>query len=137
EATLRVDTFYDVAKARRVEAVIKEMLAEKGRPFATVKIDAKPIGAAGQQVSFVIDDGPKAKVKKIDFTGNRAFSDGALKKTMKKIKPAGFWNVSWLGGKSTYTEDKWSSHEGEICRVQDFYLEHGYVGATVCERKIA
>src|SRR5207244_8308072 len=63
EATLRVDTFYDVAKARRVEAVIKEMLAEKGRPFATVKIDAKPIGAAGQQASFVIDDAPKAKVK--------------------------------------------------------------------------
>src|SRR5207244_11981626 len=76
EATLRVDPLYAVAKARRVEAVIKEMLAEKGRPFATVKIDAKPIGAAGQQVSFVIDDGPKAKVKKIDLPGNRAFSDG-------------------------------------------------------------
>jgi outer membrane protein insertion porin family len=136
ETTLRVDTFYDIAKARRVEAVIKEMLAEKGRPFATVKIDAKPIGAAGQQVSFVIDDGPKAKVKKIEFTGNRAFSDGTLKKTMKKIKPAGFWNFSWLGGKNTYTEDKWSGHEGDLSRLQDFYLNHGYVTATVGEPKI-
>jgi len=136
EATLRVDTFYDVAKARRVEAVIKEMLAEKGRPFATVKIDAKPIGAAGQQVSFVIDDGPKAKVKKIEFNGNRAFSDGTLKKTMKKIKEAGFWNFGWLGGKNTYTEDKWSGHEGDLSRLQDFYLNHGYVTAVVGEPKI-
>jgi len=136
EATLRVDTFYDVAKARRVEAVIKEMLAEKGRPFATVKIDAKPIGAAGQQVSFVIDDGPKAKVKKIEFNGNRAFSDGTLKKTMKKIKEAGFWNFGWLGGKNTYTEDKWSGHEGDLSRLQDFYLNHGYVTAIVSEPKI-
>ena len=46
ERALRIDTFYDPAKARRVEAIIKEMLAEKGRPFATVKHDAKPIGGA-------------------------------------------------------------------------------------------
>jgi outer membrane protein insertion porin family len=136
EATLRVDTFYDIAKARRVETVIKEMLAEKGRPFGTVKIDAKPIGAAGQQVSFIIDDGPKAKVKEVDFVGNQAFSDKTLRGHMKKIKAAGFWNLSWLGGKSTYTEDKWSGHEGDLSRLQDFYLNHGYVTATVGEPKI-
>jgi outer membrane protein insertion porin family len=136
EATLRVDSFYDIAKARRVESVIKEMLAEKGRPFGTVKIDAKPIGAAGQQVSFIIDDGPKAKVREVEFTGNQAFSDGKLRSTMKKIKPAGFWNLSWLGGKSTFTDDKWSGHEGDLSRLQDFYLNHGYVTATVGEPKI-
>ena len=27
------------------------------------------------QVSFVIDDGPKAKVKEINFDGNEVFSD--------------------------------------------------------------
>ena len=137
EVTLRVDTFYDIAKARRVEAVIKEMLAEKGRPFATVKIDAKAIGAAGLQVSFIIEDGPKAKVKEIEFAGNQAFSDGTLKRQMKKIKEAGFWNLSWLGGKNTYTDDKWSGHEGDLSRLQDFYLNHGYVTATVGEPKIS
>ncbi|PYQ18012.1 MAG: outer membrane protein assembly factor BamA [Acidobacteria bacterium] len=140
EATLRVDTFFDMAKARRVEAIIKDMLAEKGRPFATVKIDAKPIGAAGQQVSFMIDDGPKAKVRKIEFTGNKAFSGGALKRHMKNIKQAGFWNLSWLSGKSTYTEDKWSGHQGEPgdqARLQDFYLNHGYVTATIGQPKIS
>ena len=68
---LRIDTFYDPAKARKVEAIIKEMLAAKGRPFATVKHEAKTVGGAGQQVSFVIDDGPKAQVKQIEFDGQR------------------------------------------------------------------
>ena len=35
DAQVKIDTFYDPAKARKVEAIIKEMLAQKGRPFAT------------------------------------------------------------------------------------------------------
>ena len=50
----------------------------------------------------------RAKIKEIVFEGNTVFSSGALKHQMKKLKEAGFWNLSWLGGKTTYTEDKWS-----------------------------
>jgi outer membrane protein insertion porin family len=137
DAQLRIDTFYDVAKARHVEAVIKEALSEKGRPFATVRHDARNIGNSGTQVSFVIDDGPKARVRSISFAGNQVFSDGALRKRMKKIKPAGFFNLSWLGGKSTYSEEKWADPaEGDKAKLQDFYLDHGYVTATVGEPKV-
>jgi outer membrane protein insertion porin family len=137
EAAIRLDSFYDPAKARRVEAIIREMLTEKGRPFATVKHDAKAVGGAGQQVSFIIDDGPKAKVKEIEFAGNTVFSDGKLRGAVKSIKPAGFWNLSWLGGKSTYTEAKWTEPEkGDRARLQEFYLNRGYVTATVGEPKL-
>jgi len=137
EAGLKIDTFFDPAKARRVEAVIKEMLAEKGHPFATVKTDAKTVGGAGQQVSFVIDEGPKAKVKSVDFTGNKVFSDGKLRKQMKKIKPSGFFNLSWLSGKTTYTKEKWEDpQEGDRAKVENFYLNHGYVTAQIGEPKI-
>ena len=40
-------------------------------PSRTVKHEAKNIGGAGQQLSFVIDDGPKAKVNEIVFDGNK------------------------------------------------------------------
>jgi outer membrane protein insertion porin family len=138
EAAIRLDSFYDPAKARRVEAIIREMLTEKGRPFATVKHDAKAVGGAGQQVSFIIDDGPKAKVREIEFTGNSVFDDGKLRGAVKSIKPAGFWNLSWLGGKSTYTEAKWTEPEkGDRARLQEFYLNRGYVTATVGEPKLS
>jgi len=136
DAALKIDTFYDLGKARHVEHILKEMLAEKGRPFATVKHDAKPVGGSGLQVSFVIDDGPKARVKEIDFVGNEVFSDGTLGRHMKNIRPRGFWSLGWLLGKKTYTSEKWSGPEGDQKRLEDFYLDHGYVSATVGEPKV-
>jgi outer membrane protein insertion porin family len=137
EAALRIDSFFDPAKARRVEAIIEEMLAEKGHPFAEVKHDAKTIGGAGQQVSFVVDEGAKTKVKSIEFTGNAVFSDGKLRKQMKKIKPKGFWNLSWLSGKTTYTKEKWEDpQEGDRAKLEEFYLNRGYVTAQIGEPKI-
>ena len=141
DAQIKIDTFYDPAKARKVEAIIKEMLAQKGRPFATVKHEAKNIGGSGQQLSFVIDDGPKAKVDEIVFDGNEVFSDGKLRGRMKKIKEPGFFNLSWLGGKTTYTEDKWLGGEedprGDRGRLEDHYLNHGYVTARIGQPRIS
>ena len=136
DAALKIDTFYDLGKARHVEHILKDMLAEKGRPFATVKHDAKPVGSSGLQVSFVIDDGPKAKVTQVDFVGNEVFSDGLLGRHMKNIRPRGFWSLGWLLGKKTYTPEKWSGPEGDQKRLEDFYLDHGYVTASVGEPKV-
>jgi outer membrane protein insertion porin family len=140
DAQVKIDTFYDPAKARKVEAIIKEMLAQKGRPFATVKHEAKNIGGSGQQLSFIVDDGPKAKVHEIVFDGNQVFSDEKLRGRMKKIKPPGLFNLSWLGGKTTYTEEKWLGGEedprGDRGRLEDFYLNHGYVTARIGQPRI-
>ena len=133
DAALRIDSFYDAAKARKVEAVIKQMLLEKSRPFAAVKHDAKSLGGAGMQVSFVVDEGPKAKVERIEFTGNEAFGDRTLRRTMKKIKAAGFWNLSWLTGRSTYTQEKWAEDQEAL---RNFYLDHGYVTAIIGQPRI-
>jgi outer membrane protein insertion porin family len=141
DAQVKIDTFYDPAKARKVESIIKEMLAAKGRPFATVKHEAKNVGASGQQLSFVIDEGAKAKVKQIVFDGNEVFSDDALRGKMKKVKQPGLFNLSWLGGKTTYTEEKWLGGQedprGDRGRIEDFYLNHGYVTARVGQPRIS
>jgi outer membrane protein insertion porin family len=141
EAQVKIDTFYDAAKARRVESIIKEMLADKGRPFATVKHEAKNIGGAGQQLSFIVTDGPKAKIRKITFDGNTVFSDGKLRGKLKNLKEPGFWNLSWLGGKTTYTEQKWLGGDekdphGDRGRLEDFYLNHGYVTVRIGQPRI-
>ncbi len=141
DAQIKMDSFYDPQKARKVEAIIKEMLAAKGLPFATVKHEAKNVGSSGQQLSFVIDAGPKAKVKEIVFEGNSVFSDDKLRGRMKKIKQPGFFNMSWLGGKTTYTEDKWlggsDDPRGDRGRIEDFYLDHGYVTARVGQPRVS
>jgi outer membrane protein insertion porin family len=141
DAQVKMDTFYDPTKARKVEAIIKEMLAAKGYPFGSVKHEAKNIGASGQQLSFVIDQGPKAKVNEIAFDGNEVYSDDKLRGKMKKVKEPGFFNLSWLGGKTTYTEDKWLGGQedprGDRGRIEDFYLDNGYVTARVGQPRIS
>ena len=134
DAKIKIDTFYDAAKARRVEGIIKEMLVEAGHPSATVRHETKVLGASGTQISFVIDEGPKARVKTIQFSGNSVFSDGKLQHHMKKIKESGFWNLSWIGGKTTYTDDKWAEDQKNL---REFYLDSGYVTAEVGEPKIS
>ncbi len=135
DAQIRVDTFYDPAKARRVESIIKEMLVLKGQPFGTVRHEAKAMGSAGQQLSFIIDEGPKTKIKEIVFEGNTVFSDRRLRFRMGKLKPAGFFNLSWLSGKTTYAESKWLGDDedprGDRGRIEDLYLNKGYVTARV------
>jgi outer membrane protein insertion porin family len=139
EIALKLDTFFDEAKARRIDAVLKEMLDDKGRPFATVKHETKPVGGgSGVQVTFTINDGAHARVHDIEFTGNKLFDDSALRGAMKKVKRARFLSFTWLTGKSTYTEDKWSDpQEGDQRNVEDFYLNRGYVTATVGQPKIS
>ena len=133
EATIRLDSFYDPSKTRHAEEVIRDMLKEKGRLFGTVKVEAKTVGGSGEQVTFVIDDGPKTKIKAITFDDNKVYPDGRLRGEMKKMKQAGFWNLSWLSGKATYNEEKWGEDQ-ELLR--DHYLNAGYVTATIGEPKI-
>ncbi len=140
DAEIRIDTFYDPSKARKVEAIIKAMLMAKGRPFGKVSHEAKNIGGSGQQLSFVIDDGPKAKIQEIVFEGNEVFSDGQLRGQFDKMKEPGFFNLSWLGGKTTYTEEKWfggaEDPQGDRGRVEDYYLNRGYVTARIGQPRL-
>jgi outer membrane protein insertion porin family len=138
EAAIKIDSFYDPGKAKRVEQIIRDMLSEKGRPFATVKHETKGVGGAGVQLSFTIDEGPKARVVDIDFVGNEKFADGKLRRQMKKVKARGFWNMTWLLGKTTYTPEKWTDpQEGDKKRLEDFYLNHGYVTAVIGEPRLS
>jgi len=134
DAAIKLDSFFDPTKARRVEEVIREMLKEKGRLFGTVTYEAKTIGGSGEQITFTIDDGPKTKIKSIEFEGNTVYSDGRLRGEMKKLKQAGFWNLSWLSGKATYNEEKWGEDQENL---RTHYLDHGYVTANIGEPQIA
>jgi outer membrane protein insertion porin family len=141
DTQVKLDSFYDAQRARKVEAVIKEMLAARGRPFATIKHEAKSIGSSGQQLSFVIDDGPRAKIQEIVFEGNQVYSDGRLRGELKKLKTPGFFNLSWLGGKTTFTQDKWlgggEDPRGDRGRLEDFYLDNGYVTARIGQPRLS
>ena len=80
-------------------------------------------------------------MNEIVFDGNQVYSDDKLRGRMKKVKEPGFFNLTWLGGKTTYTEDKWLGGQedprGDRGRIEDYYLDSGYVTARVGQPRIS
>ena len=87
---LSIESQFDPTRIKKAEVVIKELLAEHGRQFATVKPTFERLpGTNAVTLTFNIDEGPKVKVGKILFTGNTAFSAGKIIRTMRNSKPYG------------------------------------------------
>ncbi|HZA37375.1 MAG TPA: hypothetical protein VE505_20735, partial [Vicinamibacterales bacterium] len=104
--TIRLDSFIDPGLIRKVEGVVRGLLSEKGHQFAEVthQITPMPGGPKLVHLSFVINEGPKVRIREIDFVGNKAVSDGALRKQMKANKQE--WPFSFITGRGTFQEPK-------------------------------
>ena len=64
---------------RRVEGIVRDLMAEKGYQFAEVnRVEALPGGPKLVQGGFRRQEGPQGQGPRIDFNGNTAVSDGAL-----------------------------------------------------------
>ena len=87
---LSIESQFDPTRIKKAEVVIKELLAEHGRQFATVKPTFERLpGTNAVKLTFNINEGPKVKVGKIIITGNTAFSAGKIIRTMRNSKPYG------------------------------------------------
>ncbi len=125
---IRLDSFIDEGLVRRVTGVVHDLYAEKGYEYAEVKPEIKPVAGGTKIVNltFNISEGPKVKIRSIDFIGNKAISDGTLGRKMKENKAPGF--LKFITGAGTYKEAKF---EDDAEKVVGYYREQGYVKARV------
>jgi outer membrane protein insertion porin family len=114
---------YDVSVNRECVRRIQEMYKEKGFPFATVELERGDVqNDPDREVVFLIDEGPKVKVTKVDFEGNKTFYDPLLKtKTRTKTQ------ILWLfGGKYDPT-----SINDDIEGIRNYYYSLGYFDVQI------
>ncbi len=126
--TIKLDSFIDPGLIRKVSGVVHDVYAEKGYQFVEVKPEIKPVegGTKIVNVTFNITEGPKVKIRDVDFVGNSAVSDGKLSKRLKENKGPGMF--SFVLGSGTYKEDKF---EEDADRVVEYYRDRGYIGVRV------
>src|SRR6202790_3202326 len=86
---LSVENQYDPTKVKKAEVVVKGLLAEHGRQFSTIKTEIRQIPPAAVGLTFVIKEGPKVKVGKIKFEGNKNVKTRTLRYAMKNLRPIG------------------------------------------------
>jgi outer membrane protein insertion porin family len=104
-------------------------MAEKGFTNAEVSHRITPVAGGPKlvNVTFVVGQGPKLKIRDVEFVGNEAFSDGKLQKRIKENKPKNPF-YGWISGGGTYKE---SEFEEDAAKVVEYYQNHGYPQARV------
>ena len=127
---LSKESQYDPTKVKKAEVVLKELLASHGRQFATIRTEIRPIPPAAVAVTFNINEGPKVKVGKIKFEGNKKVSARYLRRAMKNLRPVGIPHSIILENLFAKTYDAAKLNE-DIERVRFAYQDKGYFKAVV------
>jgi outer membrane protein insertion porin family len=131
---LSVESQYDPSRIKRAETVIKQLLAEHGHQFATIKTEVKTIPPASVQVNFNVKEGPVVKVGAIKFDGNEHVNKLLLRRSMKNLKPIGIPYSIVLEDIFPQTFDA-SKLEEDTERVRQAYRDRGYANAAVEQPK--
>jgi len=128
DVMLRIDTFVDQTRIKRVKSVIAEMLAQLGFPNAAITTELKPLPGGPKLVhlTFTIDEGPETRIRRIDFDGNSAFTDRKLASAMRQNRTKRWFPIPQFS--STY---KQAGFEEDAESIVSFYRDRGYVTARV------
>jgi len=131
---LSPESQYDPTKVKRAEVVLKELLSEHGRQFATIRTEIRPIPPNAVGITFAIKEGPKVKVGRIRFRGNKHVNDRILRAAMKNLKPIGIPHSIFLEDLFSKTYDA-TKLEEDTERVRAEYQNRGYFKVLVDDPK--
>jgi outer membrane protein insertion porin family len=131
---LSVESQYDPTKVKKAEVVLKQLLSEHGRQFATIRSEKREIPPAAVAVTFVVKEGPKVKVGRIRFRGNKHVPDRTLRAAMKNLKPIGIPHSIFLEDIFSKTYDA-TKLEEDTERVRAEYQNRGYFKVLVDDPK--
>jgi len=113
--------FYDKALIDKAEQELKRQYVGKGMFAAEVVATVTPVERNQVAIYFNIDEGPVAKIQEINFIGNEAFSEGALRGEMQ-LK-TGSW-LSWYSKDNLYSKQKLTA---DLETIRSYYLNRGYL----------
>lgn len=107
---------------RRAAETIRDAYTEAGYEGVTVTPSLEDTREPNEKkVVFVINEGIKARVGGIDFTGNKRFSDRRLRGVMKEVRKHNLYTR--IRKKNLYIPSKL---EEDLEKVRNLYQDHGY-----------
>src|SRR6476659_9999705 len=125
------ESIYDPVKARNAIRVLKELLAAKGHPNATITQRTDEVSATSTALTFMVNEGERVRVVEIQFEGNQVFSDGKLRSQMKYVKEAGL--ISRFKGLDILDREKL---EFDLRKVDNYMRSKGYLQARHGEPRV-
>ena len=113
--------YYDKSLVDRAEQELKRQYLTHGFYAAEVTTTVTPVDKNRVSILFSVVEGPSAKIRQVNFVGNRVFSTGTLRDEMQLSTPNWF---SWYTKNDLYSKDKLTK---DLENVRQYYLNHGYL----------
>ncbi|MDH4228531.1 MAG: outer membrane protein assembly factor BamA [Nitrospirota bacterium] len=124
----------DTVRARR--AMLSDYSSEgflRARVVPVEVVDKDPeTSTPAVSLTFVVDEGRKTRIRKIDFTGNSSFASRTLRGRLKSEER--FWATSWLTGSGVFRQ---THIEEDLVRLEDFYQDRGFLDVSVAQPELS
>ncbi|WP_102720116.1 outer membrane protein assembly factor BamA, partial [Burkholderia sp. MSMB175] len=105
----------------KAEQELKRQYLTRGFYAAEVTTTVTPVDANRVSILFSVAEGPSAKIRQINFIGNKTFSTNTLRDEMQLSTPNWF---SWYTKNDLYSKEKLT---GDLENVRSYYLNRGYL----------
>ncbi|MFL6228781.1 MAG: outer membrane protein assembly factor BamA [Pyrinomonadaceae bacterium] len=128
---IQKENISDPVKLNNAVRVLKELLAAKGHPNATVEVRRDEISAVSEAITFVIKEGERVRVVEVQFEGNKHFSSGELRGAMKYVKEAGL--ITRFQGKDILDREKL---DVDLKLIRNHMASKGYLQARVGDPRV-
>lgn len=125
EVQLRPRVVYTQTRVQADAKRILDIYRRSGRFAATVEPKVIPLDQNRVDLVFEISEGDVTEVRRIDFVGNKAFSDGDLRDEILTTESAWY---RFLSNTDTYDPDRLTVDREAL---RDFYLKEGYADFRV------
>src|SRR5262245_16732090 len=125
EVQLRPRTVYTATKVQADAKRILDIYRRSGRFAATVEPKVIPLDQNRVDLVFEIHEGDVTEVRRIDFVGNKVFSDGDLRSEILTQESAWY---RFLSSNDTYDPDRLTVDREAL---RNFYLKNGYADFRV------
>ena len=116
---------YDRSLLDRAEQELKRQYLTRGLYGVKVTTTVTPVERNRVNVAIAIDEGEMAKIRAIQFTGNKVFSDKTLREQMELSTPGWF---TWYTNKDKYARQKLQADEETL---RSYYLARGYLDFSI------
>ncbi len=116
---------YDRSLLDRAEQELKRQYLSHGLYGVKVTTTVTPVERNRVNITIAMDEGEISKIRAIQFTGNKAFSDGTLSEQMELSTPGWF---TWYTNHDKYARQKL---QGDEEKLRSFYLSRGYLDFNI------
>lgn len=122
-------TLNKVALAR-AEHQIKQQYLAGGKYGVEVKVGTKPLSRGRVAVNVDINEGATSRIKQVNITGNKTFSDRTLLKLIETGRRSSF---NLFSDKDKYSRQRLA---GDLDKITSFYRDQGFLRFEITDSNV-